>query len=393
VVSSPARPRFRLADARVVDAVLAAVVTLVSLVELRVRGTGTLPVWLVVPVHVVVTGSLAWRRTRPLVVGILVAGGALGLLFAGLGMDNFGLFVATLVSAYSMGAHTRGRAADPRTLVVWLVGVVAGALWAAPLDEAAGLVVLVTGTAVLGRLLRRRDETVAGLRWTANRLEAEREMRTRAALADERTRIARELHDVVAHSVSLMVLQTGAGRKSVHADPDRSEEMLRSAEQTGRQALAEMKRLVGIMRAGDEQPGLDPQPGLDRVADLVAGAEAAGVPVDYTVEGAPMTLPAGLGLATYRVVQEALTNAIKHAAASRIRVSVRYIGNAVELTVADDGIARQDLWPPPELGHGLAGMRERAALYGGTLTVQPRVDGGLVVNARFPVGVPDGVAQ
>jgi signal transduction histidine kinase len=232
-------------------------------------------------------------------------------------------------------------------------------------------------------LLRSRERTVVDLMAEARRLDEQREERARVAVQEERTRIARELHDVVAHAVSLMVLQTGAGRKALRSSPDRAEAMLTSAEETGRQALAEMKRLVGIMRAG--APALDPQPGLGQLETLVEGARASGKRVELQVTGGPAELAPGVDLAAFRIVQEALTNSIKHAGPAPARVLVDYRTDEVVVEVTDDGLPGALHWPPAEPGHGLAGMRERTNLYDGSLEVGPDPAGGLRVRATLPV--------
>ncbi len=365
------------------DGLVAAALVAVMLIELRRTGVGDLPLSSVLGVSLLICGAVAWRRVAAVSVAIIVYSGVLGLLLAGFEMDNLGQFFAHLLASYSLGAHTRGRAAHPVVAVgvVTVVSVLAVLTIRGP--DAVGLVVLLAGLCLLGRVLRRRDRTVADLRSETELLQREREERAAAAVAEERARIARELHDVVAHAVSLMVLQTGAGRKVLGVDPERATAVLASAEETGRQALAEMKRLVGIMRAGETS--LAPQPGLRDVEALVESARRSGKPVDHSVVGDAVDLPPGLDLAAYRIVQEALTNSIRHAELAPACVRVGYETGAVTLEVSDAGTEEGLVWPPPTTGHGLAGMRERTELYDGTIDLGPNGRGGLRVVVRLPL--------
>jgi signal transduction histidine kinase len=211
--------------------------------------------------------------------------------------------------------------------------------------------------------------------------EREREERARRAVADERARIARELHDVVGHSVSVMTVQASAVRRLLEADQERVGEALQVVEQTGREALAEMRRMVGVLRHAEDGPALAPQPSLEQLERLVEHTRNAGLPVDLRVEGDPVQLPTGIDLTAYRLVQEGLTNAIKHAGANRAEVLVRYAAGHVELTVSDDGCGEGDGGGG---GHGLVGMRERVSVYGGKLEAGSRPEGGFRLRARLP---------
>ena len=234
----------------------------------------------------------------------------------------------------------------------------------------------------IGRALLERAQRAASLEERAEQLAREQEV----ALAGERARIARELHDVVAHSVSVMTVQAGAARLLLDEDPARAREPLLAVEETGRQALAEMRRLLGILRAEERPAALAPQPGVADVDALVEQVRAAGLPVDVVVDGEPKPLPPGVDLAAYRVVQEALTNALKHAGAARAEVSIRYGESALEVAVTNDGHVRRN----GPGGHGLVGMRERVALYGGELEAGPRREGGYAVRAKLPVEAAQG---
>jgi signal transduction histidine kinase len=204
------------------------------------------------------------------------------------------------------------------------------------------------------------------------------------AVAGERATIARELHDVIAHSVSVMTVQAGAARVLLDEDPTRARESLVAVEETGRQALGEMRRLLGILRGHEYDTRLAPQPGIADIDALVEQVRAAGLPVDVRVDGEPRPLPPGVDLAAYRVVQEALTNALKHAGAARAEVSIRYGPAALELAVTNDGRVRRN----GRVGHGLVGMRERVALYGGDFEAGPRREGGYAVRASLPMDAP-----
>jgi signal transduction histidine kinase len=212
--------------------------------------------------------------------------------------------------------------------------------------------------------------------------EREREERARRAVADERARIARELHDVVGHSVSVMTVQASAVRRLLEPDQEQVGEALQVVEQTGREALAEMRRMVGVLRHAEEAPALAPQPSLEQIEKLVQHARDRGLPVELSVEGVPVALPTGIDLTAYRLVQEGLTNAIKHARARQAKVVIRYDNGQVELTVSDDGVGGGD---GGGSGHGLVGMRERVTVYGGKLEAGPRPEGGFRLRATLPI--------
>jgi signal transduction histidine kinase len=214
-------------------------------------------------------------------------------------------------------------------------------------------------------------------------------------LAAERARIARELHDIVAHSVAVMVIQLGAARLRLPDGPAAAEPPLLAAEDVGRQALAELRRLLEVLRAGelpaapaDAAPPSPPQPGLPELDALVTNARATGLDVDVTVEGPPVDLPPGLDLTAYRIVQEALTNTMKHGSARCVRIALRYGDRSLRLEVVDDG---RGMAIPNQRGQGLVGIRERVALFGGTADVGPSPTGGWRVAAELPLPVLDRV--
>jgi signal transduction histidine kinase len=218
----------------------------------------------------------------------------------------------------------------------------------------------------------------------AEALEREQELRAHEAVAEERARIARELHDLVAHNVSLMVVQAGAERHSLPEDQVTTREVLGSIEQAGRQALVEARRLLGMLRRKDDREELEPQPSIDQIDALVERVERAGLPVTLQVEGEQAPLPAGVDLCAYRVVQEALTNALKHAGPARAEVVLRFGARALDIEVRDDGLGAA-VPNGDGAGHGLIGMRERVALYGGQLDAGRRRCGGFEIRARLPL--------
>jgi signal transduction histidine kinase len=234
-----------------------------------------------------------------------------------------------------------------------------------------------------GSALGSRTEQARELTERVEAAERERATAAERATTEERARIARELHDVVAHSVSVMVVQASGVRRLLKDEQHREREALLSVEQIGRQALTEMRRMLGVMRSGEEAPAaLAPQPGLEHLERLIAQVAEAGLPVTLRVEGERPDISPGVDLSAYRIVQEGLTNALKHAKGAHAEVVVRYIDSSVELEIADNGpgVPNGD-----GMGHGLVGMRERVALYGGTIESGPRAGGGFVLRAQLPV--------
>jgi signal transduction histidine kinase len=337
---------------------------------------------------------LGWRRRYPVAVLMCVLVGAAveWPWLRSSGQLSFEAFVAVLVAWYSVGAHAhaqprRGLRALGLVLVVLVAADIADTVagYHEPFDNAALYPLLFVAWA-LGNAFRKHGTRERELEARAAALEREREEKVRVAAAQERVRIARELHDVVAHSVSVMVVQVGGARGILDAEPDTARETLQSAEQTGRQALAEMRRMLGILRGPDDARGLAPQPSLDDVDTLIAQAREAGLSVEIHTEGRPHTLSPGIDLAAYRIVQEALTNTVKHAGPAHAQVVLRYAPDQLEIEVCDDGHG-----PPSspadraDPGHGLVGMRERVAIYGGALSAGRRNGGGFAIHARLPL--------
>ena len=331
------------------------------------------------------TLPLAWRRQAPLVVLIVVLG-SLAIADAGYNVaDEASVpFVGVLLACYASGAYTSAR--DGRIaggILAAMVVLMAVAIGEDVLGDAlfiGGILFAVWGTAVV---VRSRQELAGALAARTVELEHEREENAKLAVAEERARIARELHDVVAHNLSIMVVQAGAERRALGAERPETSDVLATIEDTGRAAMAEMRRLLGMLRRSDDELALAPQPSLRHLDALVAQVSEAGLPVDLRIEGEPRPLAPGIDLSAYRIVQEALTNALKHAGPARARVTVRYGDNELDIEIADDGAGAAD--EAPAGGHGLVGMRERVALFGGDLAAGAKRGGGYAVRARLPL--------
>jgi signal transduction histidine kinase len=234
---------------------------------------------------------------------------------------------------------------------------------------------------LVGWYMRHRRGQFSGLQARAARAEREREAQARAAVTSERSRIARELHDIVAHSVSVMVIQAQAGQRLI-SDTAQARAAFRAIEGSGREALVELRRLLAILRTADDQLAVGPQPGLASLDSLIDQVREAGLPVTVRIEGQQVPLPPGVDLSAYRIIQEALTNTIKHAGPATAEVVLRYGTSAVELEITDTGTATA---PGGGTGHGLIGMRERITLLDGELVTGPCDGGGYQVRARLPL--------
>jgi signal transduction histidine kinase len=337
----------------------------------------------------VMTVSLGWRRRYPVAVLACVTLGA-GVEWPWVrasGQVSLEAWFSILIAYYSVGAHVdtrRGTRVIALAMLPLLAADIANAVAGyRSVSEGGGVYVLLVLSWAVGNAFRRRGARELELEGRAERLEHERAQNMQVAVAEERARIARELHDVVAHSVSVMVVQIGAAREIMSSEPQTARDTLRSAETTGRQALGELRRMLDILRATDERGALDPQPRLAHVDGLVDQARAAGLPVALTIDGAARPLPPGIDLAAYRIVQEALTNVRKHAGPAHADVRVHYGDHELALDVCDDG--RGPARSSNGAGHGLVGMRERVALYGGALEAGPGAHGGFGVHARLPL--------
>jgi signal transduction histidine kinase len=349
---------------------------------------------------------LLWRRRRPLLVlaGVTALSAAVAPIEADGSMLHEGMLLVSLaVAGYAAVAHGRTvRAAVAGGAAAWLGAAVLLETRPSPVHEWSpaghvdlfaaagkllGLAAVVWAAALSVRILRQQKATAEDRRAAAER---ERAQLSRLAVAEERATIARELHDIVAHSLSVMILQANGGAYALDHDPGQTREALRTISTTGGEALEEIRQLVQILRGdGDHGIGHDPaSPG--RIAAAVERACAAGLSVDLVQDGTPPELPGGIALAVYRIVQESLTNTLKHAGPARsATVHVRYSPRSVDLEVTDDGAGG----PPATGGHGLVGMRERALLYGGTFEAGPLLSGGWRVRARIPLAADPSAAE
>jgi signal transduction histidine kinase len=342
---------------------------------------------------------LAVRRRFPLAVStVVVAGVVLQVVAAGGAPATFASFVATMICIYTLAREAR-----PVGIAVGYAIILAAVTYVTVLQARSDPVepfefvypLVYFGLAGgLGALVRQRALRLSAVEGRAAALESELEREAELAAAQERARIARELHDVVAHGLSLMVVQAEAAEELLGHDPGAAVQPLRRVQDTGREALGEMRRLLGVLRAADGgAPSTAPQPSLLRIPDLVREAADVGLTVDVEVTGESAGLTLGLELAAYRIVQEALTNTRRHARATRACLRLDHTADSLRIEVTDDGSGPSDDGPGPtdggHAGHGLVGMRERAALYGGTLTTGTAPGGGFRVVAVLPRdGVP-----
>jgi signal transduction histidine kinase len=333
--------------------------------------------------------SVVLRRPSPAVA--VAVGLAAGLAYTAAGYPR-ALTPVALLSVYSAGVHMEQRSG--RWLIIPAVGVAALGSSLGPGPTSLGVPLVVLGAWLMGRSGRDRRLYTAALEAKNRELEAAQHELARQAVTEERLRIARELHDVVAHSLSVVAVHAGTGRMVAAHDAAAAARALETIETTSRGALREMRQLLGVLRSGDGHvPGdvspsgpvsgtLRPAPGLGDLPMLVAEVATSGPDVELRISGDRPAVPAGVDLSAYRVVQEALTNVLKHAGASHAVVDVGYTDREVTVEVVDDGRGSPS---PPAAGHGLTGMRERVAVHGGTLEAGPRAGGGFRVAARFPL--------
>jgi signal transduction histidine kinase len=376
--------RLRRLDRRRIDQVTAAVLVVAGEIELLVQWDGQPRLLLNAMVLGIAYGVIAFRRTQPLLAAAVMLGCWTFMNLFLVEVEPLQLpLVAVLIAAYGTGAYTSGRAAlaAPFVLVAGMLAVVTS------FDEQVFTdFVFPTGFALVawlaGRGLSTRARLTEELHEAAVRAQEAHEQEVARAAADERRRIAREMHDVVAHSVSVMVVQAGGARRILDHEPRRAVEAAAHIEEVGRAALSEMRRLLGVLHHGDDEAGRAPQPTLRELDRLLASSRAAGLPVTLAVEGTPRPLPPGKDLAAYRVIQEALTNAIKHAGAAPTSVTVRWDAAWLELEIVDAGRAMNG---KNGSGHGLVGMEERVRLYDGSLRTGRSAGGGFEVVARLPL--------
>ena len=342
-----------------------------------------------VVVAILCSVPLAWRRSHPIAVLAPVALAALAsALLVAPTQGPFETFLALVFALYSVGVHAPTRASI-RALSVLLVAEAAAAGAALALSDKtnygdwAPVLVWSVLAWLLGRVIRSRNQRAFDLEQLTAQLAAERDARAREAVTVERARIARELHDVIAHNISVISVQAAAAGRVLEGEQPVVRNALGAIETTARETVDEMRRMLGVLRASDDELTLAPQPGLHNLPALAEQVRAAGLPVDVRVEGTPEALPAGLELSAYRIVQEALTNTLKHAGPARATVTVRYGGTAIELEIIDDGAGNS---ARRGTGNGLIGMRERVALFGGELEAGKQSNGGWALKARLPLG-------
>jgi signal transduction histidine kinase len=365
-----ARARHYLFDVAVVAVLVGAQIEIWTQVE-EVRGRHAI-------LALLATGALLLRRQAPLLAPLVALSALVASSFsdAQAAYDTNLLFFVLVLTSWLFGSLRDPRQAGAGLLAVIATGAVV--LLRAPdvpWTEALWICVPVLGLGAVAHASTRRAEQARQAEERAKRTEEH----ARTAVAEERARITRELHDVIAHSVSLMTVQASAARRLLLPEQDREREALRVVEETGRQALAEMRRLLGIMREEGETADRAPQPGIATIRALVENVRDAGLPVELTVEGEPLSVSPGVDLSAYRIVQEALANALEHDGRAHAWVAVRYGESDVEVEVEDDG--------SPDVNgdrDDLLGMRERVALCGGELRAGPRDGGGFRISARLP---------
>jgi signal transduction histidine kinase len=361
-----------------------------GMIEVAVRRGSTeaprTPLWFDVPAIGMMVLPLFARRRYPFAAPVAYWALAVGLSFADRRLVPFmtSVFVIGMTASFLLGNLRHGPKA--RIGLAIAVGGAAMIVYRSPGHSPSELIFipLLFGICWLGgAALRERADEAEAADGRAREAERERDRAARLAVAEERAQIARELHDIVAHAVSVMVLQTGAVRHRLPAALADDREALKDVEQAGRTALAEMRRLLGAMRHEGDEVELSPQPGLGGLDALIGDVRRAGLPVALHVEGEPVPLPPAVDLSAYRIVQEGLTNALKHAQASRADVTVRYCPGELQIEVRDNGRGGSARNGP---GHGLVGVRERVRIYGGEVTAETAAGGGFILSTSFPLG-------
>jgi signal transduction histidine kinase len=367
-----------------VDSVVALVLFAAALVEILLGGVSA-PVEAKITAVVATTLPLAWRSLAPVeTVAVTIGGFALAVVLGLPADEQIVPALAPLVAVYSVGVISSVSGVIAAVLIgLFAVGVAAIADPGTQGSDVAVVTALMLAALAVGRAVRVMGFESETLEARATEAERRRDEAARAAVAAERARIARELHDVIGHSISVMGVQAGAVRRLLPAEREREREALLAVERTGRDAVTEMRRLLGFLRSEDEEEGTrEPPPTLKRVDDLVAEMRRAGLDVELHVDGELDELSAGRALAAFRVLQEALTNALRHAPDSHVTAAVRRTPEAIRIEVLDDGAgARASINGG---GYGLVGMRERVNLYGGTLEAGPRPGSGFAVVATLP---------
>jgi signal transduction histidine kinase len=333
---------------------------------------------------------LIWRRYVPEVVLVVVSVVLIIFWTRGYGAFNSALGLSAL---YAVAVHGENRRRAWTTMAVACLAMMAAAS-VSILDMPEGfayangvsMAVFLAGSIAIGLVIRNRERIFVDTQRRAEVAEADRLAEAERAVARERSRIAREMHDVVAHGMSVIAVQAAAAQEIAHTNPDKAVEVLARIEAVGRESLTEMRRMLGVLRDSDDHPaGLAPQPTLDDVAGAVAKSAESGVPTELVVSGQVRELPPGVELAAFRIVQEALTNALKHAGrTASVRVHIDHRPTTLAIEITDDGRGAVSSLATSGGGNGLIGMRERVEIYGGDLSAAPRPGGGYSVRAVLP---------
>ncbi len=334
--------------------------------------------------------TIAWRRANPVAATAVIGSAALAATSAGLPPDApYVPMVTILMMMYTVVSYCSSRDARIGISLVLATAALQVGIGGQSWDNLAFIYTFVGIFWAFGRIVRMRSAQAVESELRAERLQIEHDDRARRIVTEERSRIARELHDVIAHSVSVMVVQAGAAQQVLNSDPRAARDVLENVQRTGRESISELGRLLGILREDSAELGFAPQPTLAELPTLVDDSRTSGIAVEFTTEGVAPDLPAGVELAVYRVVQEALTNTRKHAGACpSASVRIAYRARDVLVEVVDDGVDHVSTASYGS-GHGLVGMRERVAAYGGTVAAGPQPGRGYRISARIPFGAAE----
>lgn len=361
------------------DIVLAAGLAIAALAQVAVAPIAAVP--LAVLIALLTTMPVALRQTHPIVAALVTTAAGLipsdGYVYVG--------YVVSFIVFYSVAAHVAARRTVEAVVAAGVgLAVLGSAIHGSVPGEYFGALSAVVAPAVVGRFVRFQREQSRRLQELTRQLERERELNVARAVADERARIARELHDVVAHTISVVAIQADAAEAVLDADPERARVPLQTIRRSAAEALTEMRRLLSVLREAEPADELSPAPSLERLPDLIERVRAAGVEVTFEVAGRPREVPASLDLSAYRIVQEALTNVGKHGAGAPARVALDWGQDALAIEIRDAGSTTARRASANGTGHGLVGMRERVRMLGGEFSAGPGTDGGFVVSAILP---------